>query len=377
MRLGRAVAALTTTAVFARGSGAWARQFERQVCTISSSGIIQRSQRTMSSVCSKRLRSVQLLDGGTGEELFKRGMPDDRKIWSAAAVVNEQYHDLLIDVHAAFLNAGSDFITCNNYGITPGVGFPEEEIVKYTDIAGELAAKARMKAAKPEAKICGSLPPLLESYRADRVPPHDEGVHLYAVIASALDVHVDCYLAETLSSVAEARMALTAVQDYRKPVMVSFTLNSKGQLRSGERVVDAVRQLVHFAKVSAPTLRLLAVLFNCSEPESISQAFEYIDQDAQLRMELEDARVRLGAYANRLTRIPDDWALAESNEPQAMRTDVGVEHYAQFVDQWIEMGAEIIGGCCGIGPEYIEALDKHLKARGLRDQLAAEDKPTF
>lgn len=40
-----------------------------------------------------------LLDGGTGEELFRRGVPDDRSIWSAKAVVDNQYHGVLQQVH--------------------------------------------------------------------------------------------------------------------------------------------------------------------------------------------------------------------------------------------------------------------------------------
>ena len=47
----------------------------------------------------KRLQSSKeeslLLDGGTGEELFLRGVPDDRKIWSATAIVHEKYHSIV------------------------------------------------------------------------------------------------------------------------------------------------------------------------------------------------------------------------------------------------------------------------------------------
>ena len=50
----------------------------------------------------KRLQSSKeeslLLDGGTGEELFLRGVPDDRKIWSATAIVHEKYHSI-VELH--------------------------------------------------------------------------------------------------------------------------------------------------------------------------------------------------------------------------------------------------------------------------------------
>jgi S-methylmethionine-dependent homocysteine/selenocysteine methylase len=45
--------------------------------------------RGKSTVC-RHISRVKLLDGGTGEELFRRGMVDDRKIWSANALVHEK-----------------------------------------------------------------------------------------------------------------------------------------------------------------------------------------------------------------------------------------------------------------------------------------------
>lgn len=63
-------------------------------------------------------RRIMLLDGGTGEELFRNGVPDDRKIWSATAVVHSQYHSKLKQVHESYFKAGSNAVTTNSYGIT-------------------------------------------------------------------------------------------------------------------------------------------------------------------------------------------------------------------------------------------------------------------
>lgn len=321
---------------------------------------------------------VMLLDGGTGEELFARGLPDDRKIWSATALVHEQHHELLKEVHTAFLTAGSDYVTCNNYGVTPGVGFSDNDIVRLAAVAGRLAREACEQwktASRQKKQVCGSLPPLLESYRADKVPKFDEGVRLYAMIARALGPYVDCYLAETLSSVKEAKMALLGAQkaweeaeNHARPrqVMVSFTLNSQGRLRSGESVRDAAEELMSFIESGEATAELRAMLFNCSQPEAVSMALAELKGDDTIKEKLRSHQVQLGAYANRLTAIPDDWALAESSEPQAMRTDLAVEIYTEFVSQWVTLGAEIVGGCCGIGPEYIASIDKRLKDEGRR-----------
>ena len=53
------------------------------------------------------LGQTLLLDGGTGEELFRRGVPDDRQLWSVTALVHDEYHAVLHDVHTAFLQSGN------------------------------------------------------------------------------------------------------------------------------------------------------------------------------------------------------------------------------------------------------------------------------
>ncbi|GMF31442.1 unnamed protein product [Phytophthora lilii] len=309
---------------------------------------------------------VMLLDGGTGEELLARGLPDDRRIWSVTALVHERHHALLREVHTSFLDAGADCITCNNYGVTPGVGFNDDEVIRLTTVAGRVAREAcdqwtkepsNVERRKP--KVCGSLPPLLESYRADKVPEQKEGVRLYTMIARTLKPFVDCYLAETLSSVREAKMALLGVQQawgegsgQGAPVMVSFTLNTHGQLRSGERVCDAAQELLRLTE-AMPETELQAILFNCSQPEAVCKALGELRDDTQTSASLRSRGVRRGAYANRLTNIPDDWALAESSEPQAMRTDLSVDRYNEFVSQWVELGADIV--------EYIASIDRMLQ----------------
>ena len=199
-----------------------------------------------------RLRSEKnellILDGGTGEELFRRGVPDDRKIWSATAVVNPQYHSILQQVHQSFVDAGADAITTNSYGIVPGVGFSLPDLTKHVACAGKLARDS-----VPESTlVLGSLGPLVESYRPDLILPHSEGVSAYVAMAKALSPYVDCFLAETMSSYEECIQVVDAVNELTpeevRPVMVSFTLDGQGNFRSGETVTDGIARLLDFVK---------------------------------------------------------------------------------------------------------------------------------
>ena len=214
----------------------------------------------------KRLQSSKdeslLLDGGTGEELFLRGVPDDRKIWSATAIVHENYHSIVEDVHRSFITAGSQSITTNSYGITPGVGFTDgNEVKRLVGISGEIARRAvtDTSSSTPRALVMGSLGPLVESYRPDLIMKHDDGVHAYQFAVDGLYPYIDIYLAETMSCLEEACQAIEAISKFysdrrqsdssmlKHPMMVSFTLNSEGQTRGREPVTDAIPKLIQYA----------------------------------------------------------------------------------------------------------------------------------
>lgn len=200
--------------------------------------------------------SVFLLDGGTGEELFARGVPDDRILWSATAVVNAEHHETLKQVHRSFLSAGAQAITTNSYGIVPGVGFSDQEIVQHCATAGRLAREAvgqdrsSSSTTAADALVLGSMGPLIESYRPDKILDWQRGFHFYSKMVTALAPYVDAFLAETLSTTQEAMQIVEAVAttSSRHPLLISFTVNAAGNLRSDETVVTALPHLLNFCE---------------------------------------------------------------------------------------------------------------------------------
>ena len=323
-----------------------------------------------------------LLDGGTGEELLRRGLPDDRQAWSAKAVSDPQYHDLLKLVHSSFLRAGSNAITTNSYGITQHVGFTPQQISYLCRTSAKIARQAVTESTGNNgAFVLGSLGPLSESYRPDLILSQKACVTGYCLMVEAMQKDVDCFLAETMSKVDEATYAMVAVAKVcpEKPMMVSFTLGSDGNLRDGEQVPAALSRLIDF--VSGKSIKckyisnlqkkrkeksshvilcnkVLAILFNCSEPEAISKCLKAVHESSDLTSLLKQRRIKLGAYANRLKAVDPDWTLADSEEAQPMRVDLSPEEYFHdFVSSWTrDLGVHIVGGCCGITPEHILLL---------------------
>ena len=285
-------------------------------------------------------RDIVLLDGGMGRELKARGVRLSPRIWSASALIEAR--EVVVEAHAAFIAAGADIITTNNYAVVPAIlgreGL-EHRLEELTRLAVQLAKEA-VRQSDREVRIAGSMPPLEITYRPDLVPAAEEALPVYRRIASLLAEECDLLLCETMSSGHEARSAARAAAETGRPVWVSFTLedDASGRLRSGERVGEAVAVL--------DELPLQAVLLNCTPPESIVSTLPAL-RDA--------TKLPVGAYANGFQPLRERWEMERFRD---LRDNLGVEEYGRFARQWLEDGAHIVGGCCGIGPAHIAALRK-------------------
>ena len=282
---------------------------------------------------------LTILDGGMGGELIRRGWPSGG-LWSAKALLENP--EVVRAVHQDYVSAGAQVIITNSYSTVPSYLAKEDmqsRYVELTEIAARLAREVA-DAAPAEVRVAGCLPPLSESYRPDLVPGDDESRPIYSEIIKALSADVDLYLCETMSSVREAVNAASSVRetDPDKPLWVALTLADEpgGGLRSGENMDQVVSALEPYD--------VDAFLFNCTDPTAISVALEEL---------VPLTNKPTGAYPNRF-HVPPGWTL--DNEIAVEPTEMTVEDYLGFVDTWRRSGATIIGGCCGVGPEFIAAL---------------------
>ena len=87
---------------------------------------------------------VRILDGGMGQELLARGMEPNGTLWSANALLQEKYHQLLLDTHLAFVKAGAEIIVTNTF-TTRKLRLKDNNVLeKYEYLnkkAGEIATK--------------------------------------------------------------------------------------------------------------------------------------------------------------------------------------------------------------------------------------------
>lgn len=292
------------------------------------------------------MNKVQILDGGMGRELKRMGAPFKQPEWSALALMEGPH--FVRQAHDAFVQSGAQIITTNSYAVVPfhiGQERFDADGIKLAQLAGQLARQSAAAASHP-VTVAGSLPPALGSYRPDLFI-EDQSIRVHQALISGMDADVDVWLAETQSSIAEVRAAHRALAGNAKPFWISFTLDDEPEdqqvcLRSGEAVAEAV--------CVALELGAKAVLFNCSQPEVMEAAVI----EANKVISASGASVAIGVYAN---AFPAQSKKATANAVILdIREDLDPLSYVQWAQRWVDQGATIVGGCCGISPQHIAEL---------------------
>lgn len=293
---------------------------------------------------------ITILDGGMSRELVRIGAPFRQPEWSAYALIEAPR--MVQQVHAEFAAAGADVITTNTYAVVPfHVGEERFRLEgrELANVAGQMAREAAAAADRP-VKVAGSIPPVFGSYRPELFREAD-APDILAVLIEGLSPHVDYWLAETQSSLAEIRAIRAALGDDPRPLWISFTLNDDDEHtanvlagteeprpRSGESLAEIVAY--------AQEIGVAALLFNCSEAEIMEAAIRTVRALAP--------DLQVGVYANAF--VPETKKMAANTGLCDIRDDLTPETYLTFARQWADAGATIIGGCCGIGTEHIAAL---------------------
>ena len=281
-----------------------------------------------------------VMDGSMGNELLARRSDLVTGLWSAQYLIDAP--ELVKEIHLDYINAGADLIITNTYSTIPSYlskQKAEDKMPELINLAGKLAREA-VKDSKKKVTVAGSLPPLEESYRPDLVIDKEEAVPIYETLIKELTPYVDIFICETMSSIKEMQHVIQALQnlDNEKPVWISWSLkeDKKNQLRSGESIKEAF--------IASASIKPEAYLFNCTDPFAITEGLKQLKELTQKP---------IGGYPN-VFNVPDGWTL--DNDVQVSVRDLSVEKFLEFAEEWRNLGATIIGGCCGIGPKFINAV---------------------
>lgn len=286
------------------------------------------------------MKSAALLDGGLGQEIYRRAPAVSSPLWSVAVMLEQP--EVVTAVHADFIQAGAKTLTLNTYAATPtrlrkqGI---EGLMVEIYQQAFQALQRA-IEATGTQVDVAGCLPPIAGSYQGrpgrSLASLQDE----YATMVQ-LQARADVFLLETMTNTLEAQAACAAVSKLGKPFGVAFRIEVDGRLKSGETLAEAVTAV----KSYEPT----AIMLNCCEPERVTTAMP----------ELVSLYPLVGGYANAFKSV-EALTIGGTVDALEAREDTSPEHYAAHTRQWLREGASLVGGCCEITPAHIRHMAETL-----------------
>jgi S-methylmethionine-dependent homocysteine/selenocysteine methylase len=284
-------------------------------------------------------REIFIMDGGMGTEILHRGVPTTLPLWSAEALLT--HPETVQHIHEDYIEAGAQIIITNTFRTTRRA-FAKLDITDKARAATILACELVQQAIehvkpKHEVFIAGSMAPLEDCYSPELTPSNQELLQEHAIYAQDLKSGgVDFLLLETMITLRETLAAIQAARQLAMPFAVSFCTDEFGTLLGGEPLGEVVREVEKYDPI------FLGI--NCVAPSIATKA---------LRTLKSVTHKSLSVYAQG-AGAPDDaqgWQFAEENT---------LDNYMKHVKHWIEEGAQIIGGCCGTSPTYIERLCREL-----------------
>ena len=273
-----------------------------------------------------------ILDGATGSNLQKAGMPRGccTEEWILANP------EPLVNLQRAYQKAGSRVVYAPTFQAQP-IALERVNLHKQAEtVNAHLVALS--KAAAPDCLIAGDLTTLAAFMDSFDAANFDTMVENYRVqIAGLLEGGADLLAAETLMYPLEAEAILTAAElEGASTVMYTFTLQPDGSFFSGRDAGPVLKELEESGAA--------AVGFNCVAADMMTPGLV-----SKLRRFVKGPLV-CKPNAGVPVIGPDKLA----------HYSMAPEEFAKVVSQCRDMGASILGGCCGTAPEYIAALKAHL-----------------
>lgn len=278
-----------------------------------------------------------LIDGATGTEVERRGVPQLENAWNGGAALS--HPDVLRQVHEDYLRHGAEIVISNTFANShhamcdAGIG---EQFESYNRRGVELAIEARENTLTPDVLVAGGISywswtgkhPSLEALRAS--------VTKQASVMA--DASADLLMLEMMIDIDRTLVTLDAAQSSGLPVWVGLTCEPNADdiicLRNGETLVDALAPL---AERDVPLVSIMHT--------------EVEDIDACLDVMQAHWTGPSGVYAH-------TGRFSGPNAAFTFSHTISPEDYASACKCWLDIGVQVIGGCCGIGPDHIERLGK-------------------
>jgi homocysteine S-methyltransferase len=285
-----------------------------------------------------------VLDGGLSNQLAAQGCDLSDPLWTARLLADGP--EEILAAHTAYVRAGADVLTTSAYQASfegfarRGIGRAEAAGLLRRSV--ELARRAARE--RPGVKVAASVGPYGavladgSEYRGRYGKPVAELARFHRPrIEAAAEGGPDALALETVPDADEAEAMLRAAEGTGLPVWLSYTVDGD-RTRAGQPLGEA------FA-VAAGVDQVVAVGVNCCDPRDVLPA-------------VREAVAVTGKPAVAYPNSGERWnAAARSWEAPATFAPA-------MAAEWQRAGAQLIGGCCRVGPESVAGIRRELLRRG-------------
>jgi methionine synthase I (cobalamin-dependent) len=288
-------------------------------------------------------QDVFLLDGAMGTQLFARGVAPG----TCGDAMNAEAPHIVLDIHRAYLAAGSDAVITNTFGANRYTLARHGHAEKAQQFACAGAQVAR-QAAGDDKYVLGDIGPTGDFLEPLGTLKTGDLREAFAEQAQGLrDGGADGFIIETMTALDELAVAIEAVQsiDSGLPILASMSFDKgAGGYRTmmGVDVASAVAKMV--------SLGVDGVGFNCGT----ATLDEYVGLAQQYVAAAKATGKEIIVFAEPNAGKP------ELTDGQAVYK-VTPDEFAAAAGQILSSGIRVIGGCCGTAPAFIEAVSKRLR----------------
>jgi homocysteine S-methyltransferase len=273
--------------------------------------------------------SPVVIDGGMSTQLEQQGCRLEGELWTAQALLDNP--DVIHVAHKAYVDAGAGVVISSSYQISRA-GF-EEVGLSAADADRALHASievAQAAVAGTDALVAASVGPYGAILHDGSEYKGNYGLTLDQLrdfhterLEVLLDAHPDLLAIETIPDALEAQAIVDALAQFPQALgWMSFTVGPDGKLWAGQSLAEAAR-----IAVASPAIAAIGV--NCVDPALVSAAIAEIYTVTDLPVVI---------YANG----GGTW-----NSELGVWENAGADALVAYATQWVNQGANLIGGCCG------------------------------
>jgi len=274
-----------------------------------------------------------LIDGATGTEIERRGVPMVDNAWNGGGAMT--HPDIVREVHENYIRCGAQIVISNTFSTSRHVledaGLEEHfELLNRRGI--ELAREAQSNMKTPDVLVAGGITHW--SFTGQMPTPHRLRTNIEEQAAIMANAGADLIMLEMMADSERMLIMLDSAQKCGLPVWVGFSchIDERGEPRllDGPTLLDGVNAI---QDKEVPVVSIMHT------------EVEYVE--ACLDVLKANWGGPIGVYAHSGKFVKPNWIFNDVISP---------EDYASAANSWLQQGVQIVGGCCGIGLEHIRVL---------------------